>query len=58
MYVGETKKLLKFRLSDHRGYVANRDTTKATGQHVTLPGHSIDDLRITVIEQVKKKNLL
>ena len=58
VYIGETKRLLKFRLADHRGYVTNRDTTTATGHHFTLPGHSIDDLRITVIEQVKKNNLL
>jgi hypothetical protein len=28
--IGETKRLLKFRLADHRGYVTNRDTTTAT----------------------------
>ena len=32
-YKGETKCMLKFRLADHRGYVVNKDTTTATGQH-------------------------
>ena len=33
VYIGETKCMLKFRLADHRGYVVNKDTTTATGQH-------------------------
>ena len=57
IYLGETKRTLKSRLAEHRGYVANNDTT-ATGQHFNSPGHSIADLSITVIEQVKKNNLL
>ena len=31
IYLGETKRLLKFCLADHRGYVVNKDTTTATG---------------------------
>ena len=58
VYLGETKRLLKARPADHRGYVVNRDTTTATGYHFNQPGHSLDDLRITVIEQVKKNDLL
>ena len=57
VYLGETKRQLKFCLADHRGYVGNNDTT-ATGQHYNSPGHSISDLSITVIEQVKKNNIL
>ena len=50
--------MLKFRLSDHRGYIYNKDRTKATCLHFNLPGHSLADLSITVIEQVKKNDLI
>ena len=53
-YIGETKRMLKARLADHRGYVANHDTTKTTGAHFTLPGHSLSNMKVTILEQVKK----
>ena len=58
VYIGETKRLLKFWLAEHRGYVVNGDTTKATGHHFSLLGHSLADLQVTAIEQVKKKDIL
>ena len=48
--------MLKFRLADHRGYVSNGDISKSTGAHFNLPGHSLADLRVTVIEQTRGKN--
>ena len=57
VYLGETKRLLKFCLAEHRGDVGNNNPT-ATGQHFNSPGHTIADLCITVIEQVKKNNIL
>ena len=57
IYLGETKRTLKSRLAEHCTYVGNNDTT-STGQHFNSPGHSIADLSITVIEQVKKNNML
>jgi hypothetical protein len=54
-YIGETKRILKFRLADHRGYVNSGDDT-ATGEHFNLPGHSLFDLSITILEQVMKKD--
>ena len=54
-YIGETKRILKFCLADHRGYVNSGDDT-ATGEHFNLPGHSLSDLSITILEQVKKKD--
>ena len=57
-YLGETKRLLKFRLADHRGYIVNGDTSTATGQHFTSRGHSLADLSIAAIEQAKKNNIL
>ena len=54
-YIGETKRILKFRIDDHRGYVNNRNDT-ATGSHFTQPGHSLANLQVTAIEQIKKTN--
>ena len=56
VYIGETKRMLRFRLADHRGYITNGDVTQATGAHFNMPGHSLADFSATIIEQSKKKN--
>ena len=56
VYIGETKRMLRFRLADHRGYITNGDLTQATGAHFNMPGHSLADFSATIIEQSKKKN--
>ena len=56
IYIGETKRMLKYRLADHRGYVTDGVTSQATGAHFNLPGHSLADLTITILEQTKRKN--
>ena len=53
-YIGETKRTLKDRLADHQGYIVNTDTTKATGAHFNLPGHNLSNLKISILEKVKK----
>ena len=58
VYTGETKRMLKSRLSDHCGYIVNKDRNTATSHHFNLPGHSLADLSVILIEQVKKKNTL
>ena len=50
--------MLKFCLADHCGYVRNQTLDKATSEHLSLPGHSLSDLSITVIEQSKRNNNL
>ena len=52
-YIGTTGRPLKDRLADHRGYISNQVTSKATGHHWNLPGHSLADLKVTVLEQCK-----
>ena len=52
-YIGQTGRLLKFRIADHRGYIQNQVTSKATGTHWNQPGHSMADMKFTVLEQVK-----
>ena len=54
-YVGETKRILKYRFAEHRGYVNNSDET-ATGQHFNLPGHSLSDLTVTILEKVRSND--
>ena len=49
-YVGETKRMLKFRLADHRGYINNQDETQSNGKHFNSPDLSITDF----IESDKK----
>ena len=38
-YIRETGRILKYRLAHHRGYVNNKVTSQATGQHFNLPHH-------------------
>ena len=55
VYLGETNRMLKQRLADHRGYVTNNVTSTPTGEHFNLPGHSLTNLYITVIKQTARK---
>jgi hypothetical protein len=53
-YIGESGRNLKKRLEDHRGYIVNKKVNQATGAHFNLPGHSVSDLKVTILEQVKR----
>ena len=53
VYIGETKRIMKFRFAEHRGYVNNQDVTQATGEHFTSSGHSVTDMSILILEQVR-----
>ena len=57
IYIGETGKSLERRLANHRGYVVNNITDRATGAHFNLPGHSLANLKITILEQVKTADI-
>ena len=41
-------------MDDHIGYVRNGKNNQATGAHFNLPGHSINDMKMSIIEKVKK----
>ncbi len=56
-YIGESGRSLKYRLAEHRGYIANKVESKATGAHFNQPGHSLANLKVTIIEQVRKPEL-
>ena len=51
-YIEETGRIFKFRLDEHRGYITNKDESQPTVLHFNLPGHSLANLKATVIEQV------
>ena len=51
-YVGETDRTLQERFSEHKGYVLNKHLNKATGAHFNLPGHSVADMKVTILEKV------
>ena len=54
-YIGATGRILKYRLADHRGYVNNNVIFQGTGQHFNLPGQSLVNMNIMILEQVKKR---
>ena len=51
-YIGETERSLQEGFSEHKKYVIRRQKSKATGLHFNLPGHSISDMKVTIIEKV------
>ena len=57
-YVGETKRIMKFRFAEHRGYVNNGDVSQPTGQHFNSQGHSIADMYVLILEQVRSSDPL
>ena len=55
-YIGESERSLQERFSEHRGYVTNRNLTKATGLHFNQRGHSVSDMSVSIVEKVYSKN--
>ena len=43
---------LKDRIREHLGYVRNKNKKQAKGINFKLPGHSRDNLKVTVLEKV------
>ena len=52
-YIGETERELKDRLSDHKTYIRSEKSNQPVGEHFNLPGHSIDNLTVIILEKVK-----
>ena len=53
-YIGKTERELREQISKHRGYVYNKNLSQATGAHFNLPGHQLSDMKVTILEKVKK----
>ena len=52
-YIGKTHRELRERISEHRGDIAYKVTSRATGDHFNIPGHSLSDMKVMTIEKVK-----
>ena len=55
-YIGSTIRQLKHRVADHRGYISNQVTSRATGAHWNLPGHSLAHMKVTILYQSKSRD--
>ena len=51
-FIGTSGRQLKHRLADHRGYIINQ----VAGPHFNLPGHSLADLSVSVLEQTRNSD--
>ena len=51
IYIGQTGRLMKFRIADHRGYIQTQVTSKATG-------HRLANMKFTILEQVKYNDIM
>ena len=49
-----TERKLSDRSANHRGYVNRKVVSQPTGQPFNMPGHDISDMKISVLEKVKK----
>ena len=56
-YIGESDRCLRYRISEHLGYIRNNKLSQPTGYHFNKPGHNISNLSVTIIEKVKKKEM-
>ena len=54
VYVGESEKSLRERMLHHKSDILTKNITKPVSLHFNSPGHNIGNLKVTVIEKVKK----
>jgi hypothetical protein len=57
-YIGETERSMKDRLMEHLGHIRRKETNQPIGNHFNLPGHSQDNVTISILERVKVNNIL
>ena len=55
-YEGKITQSFQQRFSQHRDYVKRGIVTEASGEHFSLPGHSVADMQGLVLEKVKSKD--
>ena len=56
-YIGITQQEFRERIFQHIGYVRNKQINKATGEHFNLPGHSMHNMKFTMLEQLMSSDL-
>ena len=47
---------MRARLAEHRGYINNQVIGITTSDHFNLPGHSLADMKVTILEKVRNGN--
>ena len=57
-YIGYTQQEYRERMFQHIGYVRNKETQKATGEHFNLPGHGMHNMKFSILEKVKSSDPL
>ena len=45
-------------MSEHIGYVRTKKLDKATSGHFNLPGHSISNMKVTMLEKMKTPDII
>ena len=55
-YIGESKRSIAERFSEHKGYVNKIFPKEATGVHFNLPGHKVSDMKITILQKLYTEN--
>jgi hypothetical protein len=50
-YIGETERQLKNRIGEHKGYINKYIISQPTGEHFNLPGHSVANMNVTILEK-------
>ena len=53
MYIGETDQSLKARISEHKGYKRTHKLNQPIGEYFYLRGHTLEDLKLKILEKVK-----
>ena len=57
-YVGEKERKARERISEHREYIYRNEKGFATGESFRQSGHSLANMKFTILEAVKKKDPL
>ena len=55
-YIVSTVGQLKHWLADHKGYITNQVTSRATGAHWNRPGHSWAHMKVTILDQIRNSD--
>ena len=57
-YVGTSKHSAQTRLSQHAGYIRNKNLSQPTGKHFNSRGHSLTDMSFVILEKVMSDDVL
>ena len=57
-YIGTSKLTAQARLSQHVGYIRNKNLNQPTGKHFNGRGHSLSDMSFVILEKVYSKDTL